>query len=214
MKGGSKDATGWAARSSRNRRRRRECARQIRQSDGQDKPSDRIDALTDGSETLGGSCWVGDREDEVPSRRQEAGDKANCWGSALETGLAPPPILGVLFTRTYNDLLEDSYANLNQSLLRCQLLLHQRETGTHLSVSYEDACCTAAPLSSATAWLRTTLINPSIMNLSLVDPFVLAQDCPEALTGRLRTRPSSPKPFGGSALTQRRRQRAFDLHPI
>ena len=80
MKGGSKDATGWAARSSRNRRRRRECARQIRQSDGQDKSSDRIDALTDGSETLGGSCWVGDREDEVPSRRQEAGDQGELLG--------------------------------------------------------------------------------------------------------------------------------------
>ena len=145
-------------------------------------------------------------------RRPET--KANCWGSALETALAPPPILGVLFTQTHNDLPEDSYTNLNQSLLRRQLLLHQRETGTHLSVSYEDACCAAAPLSSATAWLRTTLINPSIMNLSLVDPFVLAQDCPEALTGRLRTCPSSPKPFGGSTLTQWRRQRAFDLHPI
>ena len=80
MKGGSKDATGWAARSSRNRRRRRECARQIRQSDGQDKPSDRIDALTDESETLGGWCWVGDGEDEVPSRRQEARDKGELLG--------------------------------------------------------------------------------------------------------------------------------------
>ena len=82
MKGGSKDATGWAARSGRNRRRRRrrECARQIRQSDGQDKPSDRIDALTDGSETLGGWCWVGDGEDEVPSRRQEARDKGELLG--------------------------------------------------------------------------------------------------------------------------------------
>lgn len=104
MKGGSKDATGWAARSglNRRRRRRRECARQIRQSDGQDKLSDRIDALADGSETLGGWCWVGDGEDEVRAgRRPET--KANCWGSALETVLAPPPILGVLFTR----LLED-----------------------------------------------------------------------------------------------------------
>ena len=140
-------------------------------------------------------------------RRPET--KANCWGSALETALAPPPILGVLFTQ----LLEDSYANPNQSLFRGQLL-HERGIRIHLSVSYEDACCAAVPSSSATAWLRTTLINPSIMNLSLVDPFVLAQDCPEALTGRLRTCPSSPKSFGGSALTQRRRQRAFDLDPI
>jgi hypothetical protein len=27
------------------------------------------------------------------------------------------------------------------------------------------------------------------MNLSLVDPFVLAQDCPEVITGRLREHP-------------------------
>lgn len=42
-------------------------------------------------------------------RRPET--KANCWGSALETALAPPPILGVLFTRTHNNLPEESYAN-------------------------------------------------------------------------------------------------------
>jgi len=80
MKGGSKYAAGWAARSGRNRWRRRECARQIRQNDGQGKSSDRIDALTDGSETLGGWCWVGDGEDEVPSRRQEARDKGELLG--------------------------------------------------------------------------------------------------------------------------------------
>jgi COMPASS component SWD1 len=30
------------------------------------------------------------------------------------------------------------------------------------------------------------------MNLSLVDPFVLAQDCPEVITGRLRESTMSP----------------------
>lgn len=30
------------------------------------------------------------------------------------------------------------------------------------------------------------------MNLSLVDPFVLAQDCPEVITGRLRESCPSP----------------------
>ena len=31
------------------------------------------------------------------------------------------------------------------------------------------------------------------MNLSLVDPFVLAQDCPEVITGRLREYPRAPR---------------------
>lgn len=32
------------------------------------------------------------------------------------------------------------------------------------------------------------------MNLSLVDPFVLAQDCPEVITGRLRESALLPHP--------------------
>lgn len=34
--------------------------------------------------------------------------------------------------------------------------------------------------------LRPCCCCPPTMNLSLVDPFVLAQDCPEVITGRLR----------------------------
>jgi hypothetical protein len=36
------------------------------------------------------------------------------------------------------------------------------------------------------------------MNLSLVDPFVLAQDCPEVIAGRLREH--FPHPNNGPAL--------------
>jgi hypothetical protein len=37
------------------------------------------------------------------------------------------------------------------------------------------------------------LPQPAAMNLSLVDPFVLAQDCPEVITGRLRASPPAPR---------------------
>ncbi|KAK1908105.1 hypothetical protein P3342_013425 [Pyrenophora teres f. teres] len=35
--------------------------------------------------------------------------------------------------------------------------------------------------------LHTRRLQCAIMNLSLVDPFVLAQDCPDVITGRLRS---------------------------
>ena len=53
------------------------------------------------------------------------------------------------------------------------------------------------------------------MNLSLVDPFVLAQDCPDVITGRLRESQYPRPPDHGSAVqTAHNTQAVAILHPF
>lgn len=53
------------------------------------------------------------------------------------------------------------------------------------------------------------------MNLSLVDPFVLAQDCPDVITGRLReSRYPRPPDHGSAVQTAHGTQVAVILHPF